>query len=165
MKTLTVRQPHAKLIAMGIKGIETRSWSTKHRGLIAIHAGKAPATRTPNVEQVGSYCYTTEWLAPIHSFDGYTHEPIADVIGEQLVYGFIVATAYLVDVIASVELDGADSYSQQGRTPETTGSWNLKHQRPYGDFSLGFLWLLGTIKRLETPIPATGRQGLWNWER
>lgn len=40
MKCLTVRQPHAGLIALKYKRLETRSWSTKHRGPLAIHAGK-----------------------------------------------------------------------------------------------------------------------------
>jgi len=41
MKALTIRQPWASLIAAGVKTIETRSWSTRYRGPLAIHAGKA----------------------------------------------------------------------------------------------------------------------------
>lgn len=40
MKALTVYQPWASLIAQGHKRYETRSWSTRYRGAIAIHAGK-----------------------------------------------------------------------------------------------------------------------------
>jgi len=40
MKALTLIQPWASLIRDGRKTIETRSWSTNHRGLLAIHAGK-----------------------------------------------------------------------------------------------------------------------------
>lgn len=40
MKVITLIQPWATLIALGEKQIETRSWSTKYRGEIAIHAGK-----------------------------------------------------------------------------------------------------------------------------
>lgn len=39
MKALTLYQPWASLIADGRKTVETRSWGTKHRGLLAIHAG------------------------------------------------------------------------------------------------------------------------------
>ena len=39
MKVLTVRQPWASLIVAGIKDIENRSWSTKYRGKLGIHAG------------------------------------------------------------------------------------------------------------------------------
>ena len=38
---LTVRQPWAHLIAIGEKRIENRTWATKYRGLIGIHAGKS----------------------------------------------------------------------------------------------------------------------------
>lgn len=40
MRALTLWQPHAGLIATGIKTIETRTWPTPHRGRLAIHAGK-----------------------------------------------------------------------------------------------------------------------------
>lgn len=39
MKTLTIKQPWASLIAHGIKDIENRTWKTKYRGRIYIHAG------------------------------------------------------------------------------------------------------------------------------
>jgi ASCH domain len=41
MKALTVAQPWATLIAIGAKRIETRSWMTRHRGPLAIHAARA----------------------------------------------------------------------------------------------------------------------------
>jgi hypothetical protein len=39
-KGLTLLQPWASLIALGVKTIETRSWSTSWRGGLVIHAGK-----------------------------------------------------------------------------------------------------------------------------
>lgn len=38
MKVLSVKEPFASLISLGIKGIETRSWKTNYRGEIYIHA-------------------------------------------------------------------------------------------------------------------------------
>lgn len=40
MKALSIRQPWAWLIAAGYKDIENRTWSTKFRGRIYIHASK-----------------------------------------------------------------------------------------------------------------------------
>jgi hypothetical protein len=34
MKALTLHQPWATLVALGAKQIETRSWPTRHRGLV-----------------------------------------------------------------------------------------------------------------------------------
>ena len=42
MKTLSVRNPYAALIVAGIKTIENRSWSTRYRGPLLIHAGVTP---------------------------------------------------------------------------------------------------------------------------
>lgn len=38
MKALTLSQPWAELVAAGRKRYETRSWSTKYRGPLVIHA-------------------------------------------------------------------------------------------------------------------------------
>lgn len=38
MKTLSIIEPYASLIRNGVKHIETRSWKTKYRGEILIHA-------------------------------------------------------------------------------------------------------------------------------
>lgn len=43
LKALTVCQPFAEFIAAGDKLIENRSWPTKYRGLLVIHAGKSRA--------------------------------------------------------------------------------------------------------------------------
>lgn len=39
MKALTISEPYASLIREGCKRIETRSWATRYRGEILIHAG------------------------------------------------------------------------------------------------------------------------------
>ena len=40
MRILTLWEPWATLMALGEKRIETRSWSTRYRGPLAIHAAK-----------------------------------------------------------------------------------------------------------------------------
>lgn len=40
MKAISIRQPFAWLIVNGYKDIENRSWDTKYRGLVLIHASK-----------------------------------------------------------------------------------------------------------------------------
>ncbi|MCD4727381.1 MAG: ASCH domain-containing protein [Pirellulales bacterium] len=42
MKALSVKQPWANMIAWGEKTIETRTWSTKHRGPLLIVSSKEP---------------------------------------------------------------------------------------------------------------------------
>jgi hypothetical protein len=42
---LSIRQPYAWLIVHGIKPVENRTWSTKFRGRVLIHAGVTYAKR------------------------------------------------------------------------------------------------------------------------
>ncbi|MEK4348992.1 hypothetical protein [Paenibacillus sp. FSL P4-0184] len=54
MKAITIIQPWATLIALREKKFETRSWPTKYRGLLAIHAGKKidkEACREPEIRK------------------------------------------------------------------------------------------------------------------
>lgn len=44
MKAISIRQPWAWLIVNGFKDIENRSWDTKYRGLVLIHAAKTKPT-------------------------------------------------------------------------------------------------------------------------
>ena len=38
-------------------------------------------------------------------------------------------------------------------------------ERRLGDFSIGrYAWFLGAVELVDPPVPARGRQGLWNWD-
>ena len=41
MKAITICQPYAHLISTGAKRVENRTWPTRYRGQILIHAGKS----------------------------------------------------------------------------------------------------------------------------
>jgi len=82
MKTLSLWQPWATLIAIGAKRFETRSWSTKHRGLLAIHAAK----KWDGL--LKEYCEMEPFRSALH-IDG---QAVA------LPLGAIVAVVKLVDV-------------------------------------------------------------------
>lgn len=40
MKAISIRQPWASLIVLGIKDIENRTWATRQRGTVLVHASK-----------------------------------------------------------------------------------------------------------------------------
>ena len=40
MKIISIRQPWASLIVRGLKDIENRTWSTRYRGSVLIHASQ-----------------------------------------------------------------------------------------------------------------------------
>jgi len=54
MKAILIRQPWAWLIVHGYKDVENRTWSTKYRGPILIHAGK---TLDPYLNKSGRVCW------------------------------------------------------------------------------------------------------------
>ena len=140
MKAITRWQPWAGLVASGIKKNETRSWLTNYRGTIAIHAAKQAI-------QIG-------WLR-------YLSDEAAEVIGRRLELpdifnavetfpvGCILGTAELVDCIKI--------------TPEFIATLDYD-ELMLGDYTLGrYAWVLKNAKMFPEPIPAKGRQGLWNW--
>lgn len=56
---LSLWQPWATLVALGVKTIETRSWSTHYRGPLAIHA----AARRPRIADLGdSFLARHGWI-------------------------------------------------------------------------------------------------------
>jgi hypothetical protein len=190
MKALTLHQPYASAVALGLKTVETRGWRTDYRGPLAIHA----AARRPDVPMIGGW-----------EVSQYTMKD-ADGVEHDLFVGGIVATCRLADVVPIVARDAGQV---EGRfitedavlvTPGDVPVWrDLADQRPWGDFTPGrWAWLLDDVKpttercpacgrfwigaehgaiydlalppcstcgstgRCE-PVPAQGRQGVWEW--
>lgn len=148
MKALTLYQPWASLVAKGLKTVETRSWATRHRGLLAIHAS---TNRRFVVDQL-AFPATKDLQAELKE-----HEVIP--------VGGIVAACELVDVIRTNDL-AAVGWAEHGgwhRNPD--GRYSVSDSElPLGNFELGrYAWLLGDIRPIE-PVAARGRQRLWDWE-
>lgn len=150
MKAITIIQPWATLIALEEKRFETRSWSTKHRGEIAIHAGK-------KIDKAA--CEEPEIKAAL-ARHGYTVD--------NLPTGAVLAIAYLNDVW-SISRPFGDRGIVELKSNDTglNRLWAGKFPDEYhfGDYSNGrFAWEMKDIEQFEIPVPAKGQQGLWNWE-
>jgi len=50
MKALTIKQPWAQLIIEGLKDIENRTWQTKFRGRVYVHAAQKPVPMNGNAD-------------------------------------------------------------------------------------------------------------------
>ena len=138
MKALTLHQPWASLIGFGLKEFETRPRNSKHRGPIAIHAGKT-------VNEQALLEVSVDW-------NNYITRPMSrrwSSIGAQDFHlGAIVAVAEMTD---SIKMDEEFIASQ---TPL---------ERSVGDWEVGrYAYKLENIQALITPIQASGKQGLWN---
>lgn len=77
MKTITISQPWASLIAQGIKCVENRTWATKYRGDLLIHAGKGLQYK----HLLGLYCPDTDLLfgGVVAKVEIYDCVPISEV--------------------------------------------------------------------------------------
>ena len=146
MKALSLLQPWGSLIAIGAKKIETRSWATKYRGPLAIHAS------IKMTKEQCCLCAKEPFITPLlragfeikHSVVKY------DLVYTDLPTGAVIATCNLVDCIKM--------------TPEFIKSV----QRPeldFGEYAVGrYAWILEDVKALEVPTPAKGKLSIWEWE-
>lgn len=130
---LSLHQPWAWLIAVGLKRFETRSWSTRHRGPIGIHATKAFPGYAQAAAEHGAIraALAGNGLAP-----------------EDLPRGVLVAVARLAEVVPCEALPE----SAIGREADFG---NFAAGR--------FAWRLDRLRPLAAPIAINGKQGLWTW--
>ena len=152
MKTITLTQPYATLVAIGAKKIETRSWATSYRGPLAIHAGKGPGSL--GWMEMQHLCLNVE---PFKSVLGLKEHP-ANV----LPLGRIVAICELVGCQRiGTTAEGSEAYYAADGTMRPI--WG--QERAFGDYTPGrWAWLLSNIRALPKPIPAKGALSLWEWQ-
>lgn len=141
MKAITIKQPWATLIALGEKKLETRSWQTKHRGPLAIHAGKQI-----DIESC-DYLPIKQALQK-HGIESYKDLPtsvvlaIVDLIDCHKVPNEISPAG----IVFGKKLEGNEVY--------------------FGNYSEGrYAWELANLKVFPEPLPAKGKLRLWEWNK
>ncbi|MBD2457702.1 ASCH domain-containing protein [Nostoc sp. FACHB-87] len=139
IKAISLHQPWASLIPMGLKKHETRSWSTSYRGPLLICAAKKTSIR----QKLTHSYFLNKYQQILAHTDNY-------IEWEDLPFGHAVA---LVDLIACISMNQA-FIDQQPQTELDTGDWQVGR----------FAWRLDNIRRIVQPIPITGKQGLFNVE-
>jgi hypothetical protein len=135
VRALTLTQPWASLVACGAKRVETRSWSTRYHGPLAIHAARAfpPSARAACLRPSIARALVDAGL------------PGAD----DLPLGVVLAVCRLT---ACRLIAGA---ADRPPPPESE----------FGDYTTGrFAWLLDAVHPLPHPVAARGRLGLWEWD-
>ncbi|MCK4601047.1 MAG: ASCH domain-containing protein [Phycisphaerae bacterium] len=143
MKALSFHQPWATLIAIGAKRIETRSWRTNYRGLLAIHAGR----RWTRQQQ--ALAYHQEPFRTVLAEAGKIPTQADGMVVEDLPRGCIIAVCKLVDCV------------RIHRTFEFPPEAAL-YERAFGDYrTRRFAWLLEPLELLVHPVPLKGHLGLF----
>jgi hypothetical protein len=105
---LSVRQPWANLIVLGLKDIEIRTWATKYRGRLLIHAGM-------------TFDRVAMWRFPM----------------ETVPRGAIIGSVKLADILRFTRKtwkEEGDRHLDTGQFPlETAYAWILEDQRPFSE--------------------------------
>lgn len=131
MYAISLYEPWATLVMIGVKQYETRSWSRSHRGPILIHASK----RSDDLKQAlfaGPY-------RTVLAEAGLTKP-------EHFALGAALGIVDVTDMIRTEEI--RDTLTKQ---EQTFGNFADKR----------FAWKLENIRRFEHPIPMKGMQGLF----
>ncbi len=152
MKALTLWQPWASLVVMGEKCIETRCWSTKYRGELAIHsAAKLPPKWLGASSRTDPFC---DELADVLN----VRRPRDDRSGHN-VESAVRAMPYGV-ILCIVKLVAIEETSAMLR--ETLSN----REYLFGNYEDGrYAWFLEMVEKFEKPIPVKGNRMLWNWKR
>jgi activating signal cointegrator 1 len=170
-------QPWASLVALGVKTIETRHWTTSYRGPLAIPANNKVASLDEADDA---------WNGIWHNVDGWT---LGDYEATKypnrdrgalyvLPTGAVIATCNLVAIVPTELLVWVDKGNLKTSWWPIVEDWGIVDplaavtgaevahvERPYGDYSPGrFAWLLSSVQALDKPVPAKGHQQLWNWD-
>ncbi|HPA21514.1 MAG TPA: ASCH domain-containing protein [Verrucomicrobiae bacterium] len=136
MKAISLWQPWASLIAVGSKHWETRSWPTRYRGPIAIHAARHWDEECSCA--LSLYSVQVELLRTVG--------PSLPIRKCDLPFGAIVAVAVLT-----------------GCVPTESLRFQIVPDRSFGNFAPGrFAWRIERVERLLRPADCTGHQGLWH---
>ncbi len=134
-KALTLTQPWATLAVLGEKLWETRSWRTKYRGSLAIHAAKSFPVYAKALARTNPY-----HVATLLSLGKY---PIT-----WLPLGAIIGTVELVEI---------------ERVEAVVGVVIGHKEEAFGDYSPGrWAWQLANPVVFDDPIPWRGALGLWS---
>jgi activating signal cointegrator 1 len=133
MKAITLTQPWATLIAIGAKRIETRSWNTSHRGLIAIHAGSTFPRHCAKLTGIDPYKFALRSAG----IGGAGTLPTACILA-----------------VATLERTMLFDHTTEAGLSATEAA--------FGDFTSGrYGFVLRDVRRLAEPVGCTGALSIW----
>lgn len=161
IRTISLHQPWATLVAIGAKRIETRSWSTDYRGPLVIHAAKRFKPKELHTMFNDPYGF---WRAAFSLFaDLFQRNQIwtAAKLREVMPLGALVATCNLVDCVPVENV----SWDALGRVVGTYEGRSCCEGQ-LGNYNKGrYAWILEDIKKIEPAVPWRGHQSFFSVPR
>jgi len=142
IRALSLWQPWASLVALGLKSWETRGWATGYRGPLLIHAAR---------------CWEPEQARFLDRVIERLSGTELEILGDVLPTGAFLAIADLAECRPTSRLAAYRTAAGRAWVAELSD-----FEREAGDFSVHrFGWLLRNVVRFPVPIPGPGQQGLW----
>ena len=136
MKAMSIYQPWATLVVIGAKKFETRSWSTKYRGPLLIHATKDFPRDRQRIGNEPIFYHATNKMSKFWHVGGYA--PGGNIIGRVELVG-----CYKTEFI-------------RDRIDET--------ERTFGDYGDNrWAWCFVMPQEFESLIEAKGAQRIWEF--
>jgi hypothetical protein len=147
IRILSLSEPWATLVAIGAKRIETRSWSTRFRGLVAIHA-------SAKIDRWARQCaYHDEPFRSVLGRAGIIPTQEWGMVPEGFRPGHILAVARLIDCFPS------RSPELEALLEEADSSY--PHEQAFGNYDAGrYGFVLTDVRRLAAPLAHKGGLGL-----
>jgi hypothetical protein len=145
MKTITIKQPWASLIIDGAKDIENRSWQTKFRGRVLVHAAAKNAGNYFDLLNANQKNYYMGYRVK----KGYS--PIKDLF---LNNGCIIGSIEIVDCVINHESVWADK--SEGVIAGNTFYHKEKDK-------LIWNWVLANPIKFPEPIATKGKLSFWDY--
>lgn len=145
IKALSLWQPWASLMAVGAKKIETRSWPTGYRGLVAIHAAKKWDSELADI------CFRKPFIEVLSATQEWQERAKAIPFGgpEGLPRGCFIAVGRLSKCISTSQYPGLIP-------PQTSNEYH------FGNYAARrFMWVFDEIWKLSSPVYSRGYQQLW----
>lgn len=145
MKAVTIKQPYPYLICSGIKDIENRTWPTKFRGRVLVHASAKPM-KMINPNNVFTYqqweSFSLEDQVQLMC-SGTSFKPLSDAA--------IIGSVEIVDCVVCHDSIWAEK--RDGRL-DSAKQWI---EKPI------YNWVLANPILFPEPIPAKGKQSFWDY--
>lgn len=157
LKAISLLQPWATLVAMGVKTIETRSWSTKYRGPLVICSSAAIPARVK--KQLNDH--TDPLSRTIFDYTGQFAIQLPMPLGQAL------CVVDLVDCIPGVNFRRTKTQGWERDSVYSPEVFAYDREFIMGDLESSpkrFGWLLTRVRRLPLPYHVKGTLGLWDIE-
>lgn len=141
MKAITLWEPWATFMALGLKKNETRHWPTNYRGPLLIHAAKRKMTEAEfrRFRQIIDY----------------------EIGMDKLSYGMLYNLQY-GRIVCQVDLVDCKEITPANCPSEISTDWKERAEYQFGNYEPGrFMWVTNNLKMFDPAIPYKGKQGFF----